>query len=118
MAEFEDAYAQPKFLLSVLSPKKPEYYDGVERGNRNVREEFYNRTDLWENSVRGTQSALSNGLVKYNTYRPHRNLKVLTPSQYIKNNLSETLILSHWSMNSRTKFWMGWHVASFVLETS
>ena len=46
MAEFEDAYAQPKFLLSVLSPKKPEYYDGVERGNRNVREEFYNRTDL------------------------------------------------------------------------
>jgi putative transposase len=95
MAEFEDACAQLKIPLIVLPPKKPEYNGGVERGNRTFREEFYNRADLLEDSVRGMQAALSKALVKYNTYRPHRNLKGLTPMSYIKNTLSETSILSH-----------------------
>jgi len=95
MAEFEDACAQLKIPLIVLPPKKPEYNGGVERGNRTFREEFYNRADLLENSVRGMQAALSKALVKYNTYRPHRNLKGLTPMEYIKNTLSETSVLSH-----------------------
>ena len=95
MAEFEGACAQLKIPLIVLPPKKPEYNGGVERGNRTFREEFYNRADLLEDSVRGMQSALSKALVKYNTYRPHRNLKGLTPMEYIKNTLSETSILSH-----------------------
>ena len=95
MAEFEDACAELGIPLIVLPPKKPEYNGGVERGNRTFREEFYNRSDLLEDSVRGMQAALSKALVKYNTYRPHRNLKGLTPMQYIKNTLSETYILSH-----------------------
>ncbi len=95
MAEFEDACSQLKLPLIVLPPRKPEYNGGVERGNRTFREEFYNRADLLEDSVRGMQAALSKALVKYNTYRPHRSLKGLTPMQYIKNTLSETSILSH-----------------------
>ena len=95
MAEFEDACAQLKIPLIVLPPKKPEYNGGVERGNRTFREEFYNRTDLLEDSVRGMQAALTKAVKKDNTYRPHRNLKGLTPMEYIKNTLSETLVLSH-----------------------
>ena len=95
MAEFEDACAQLKIPLIVLPPKKPEYNGGVERGNRTFREEFYNRTDLLEDSVRGMQAALTKTVKKYNTYRPHRNLKGLTPMAYIERTLSETLVLSH-----------------------
>ena len=83
MAEFEEACAELGIPLIVLPPKKPEYNGGVERGNRIFREEFYNRSDLLEDSVRGIQSSLSKAVIKYNTYRPHRNLKGLTPMQYI-----------------------------------
>ena len=95
MAEFEDACAQLKIPLIVLPPKKPQYNGGVERGNRTFREEFYNRVDLLEDSVRGMQAQLAKAVKKYNTYRPHRNLKGLTPMQYIINTFSETSFLSH-----------------------
>jgi len=89
MAEFEDACAELGIPLIVLPPKKPEYNGGVERGNRTFREEFYNRADLLEDSVRGIQAALNKAVTKYNTYRPHRSLNGLTPMQYIQSNLSE-----------------------------
>jgi transposase len=96
MAEFEDACRELGLPLIVLPPRKPEYNGGVERGNRTFREEFYSRTDILEDSVRGMQAALSKALVKYNTYRPHRGLKGLTPMEYItKNTQSGTSILSH-----------------------
>jgi putative transposase len=87
MAEFEDACAELGIPLMVLPPKKPEYNGGVERGNRTFREEFYNRSDLLEDSVRGFQAAIRKELIKYNSYRPHRNLKGLTPMQYIQDSL-------------------------------
>ncbi|HQS83881.1 MAG TPA: transposase, partial [Alphaproteobacteria bacterium] len=43
------------------------------------------RSDLLEDSVRGMEAALRKALLKYNSYRPHRNLKGLTPLQYIQN---------------------------------
>lgn len=95
MAEFEEACADLNLPLIVLPPQKPKYNGGVERGNRIFREEFYNRHDLLEDSVRGMQSALTKAIAKYNTYRPHRNLQGLTPMQYIQNALSETSLLSH-----------------------
>lgn len=93
-AEFEQACADLKIDLIVLPPRKPEYNGGVERGNRTFREEFYERSNLLEDSVRGIQAALAKAVQKYNTYRPHRNLKGLTPMQYIHNLLPETLRLS------------------------
>lgn len=89
MAEFEDSCAELKIPLIVLPPRKPEYNGGVERGNRIFREEFYNRSDLLEDSVRGMQAALTKAVQKYNNFRPHQNLKGLTPMQYIKNILVE-----------------------------
>ena len=94
MADFEQACADLKIELIVLPPRKPEYNRGVERCNRTFREEFYGRTNLLEDSVRGIQAALTKAVQKYNTYRPHRNLKGLTPMQYIQNVLPETLGLS------------------------
>ena len=84
MAEFEEACEELHIPLIVLPPKKPEYNGGVERGNRIFREEFYNRSDLLEDSVRGIQAELRKALTKYNSYRPHRNLQGLTPLQYIQ----------------------------------
>ena len=94
MADFEQACADLKIELIVLPPRKPEYNGGVERCNRTFREEFYGRTNLLEDSVRGIQAALTKAVQKYNTYRPHRNLKGFTPMQYIQNIQSETLRLS------------------------
>jgi transposase InsO family protein len=88
MADFEQACDDLKIPLIVLPPRKPQYNGGVERGNRIFREEFYNRSDLLEDSVRGIQAALTKALIKYNTYRPHRNLQGLTPMQYINHHLS------------------------------
>lgn len=89
MAEFEEACAELSIPLIVLPPKKPEYNGGVERENRTFREEFYNRSDLLDDSVRGIQAALSKALIKYKTYRPHRNLKGLTPMQYIQDSYQQ-----------------------------
>lgn len=89
MAEFEDACAQLGIPLIVLPPRKPTYNGGVERGNRTFREEFYNRDDLLADSVGAMGAELTKALHKYNAYRPHRNLKGLTPMEYIKNTLLE-----------------------------
>ena len=88
MADFEEACAALEIPLLVLPPRKPQYNGGVERGNRTFREEFYARKDLLEDSVRGIQAQLNKAVEKYNTYRPHRNLKGLTPMQYIKHSTS------------------------------
>lgn len=95
MGAFEEACADLKIPLIVLPPKKPTYNGGVERANRTFREEFYARSDLLADSVRGIQAALTKALHKYNTYRPHRTLKGLTPMQYIQTNLPQRPKLSH-----------------------
>ncbi|MCX7338223.1 MAG: integrase core domain-containing protein, partial [Alphaproteobacteria bacterium] len=95
MAEFEEGCAELDIPLIVLPPANPEYNGGVERGNRTFREEFYNRGDLLEDSVRGIQAELRQAVIKYNTYRPHRNLKGLTPMEYIRDICSEAAAESH-----------------------
>ena len=94
-ADFEEACAHLNIPLIVLPPQKPSYNGGVERGNRTFREEFYNHPTLLEDSVRGIQAKLSKACLKYNTYRPHKHLKGLTPIQYLQNNYPEALSLSH-----------------------
>ena len=87
MAEFEEACAELGIPLIVLPPRKPEYNGGVERGNRTFREEFYNRSNLLADSIGAMRAELKKATQKYNTYRPHRVLKGLTPMEYINNNI-------------------------------
>ena len=87
MAEFEEACAELGIPLIVLPPKKPSYNGGVERGNRTFREEFYTKSNLLADSLGAMRAELKKATLKYNTYRPHRALKKLTPMQYINNNI-------------------------------
>jgi putative transposase len=95
MADFEDACCALKIPLIVLPPASPKYNGGVERSNRTLRGEFYARNDLLADSIRGIRAELKQAIKKYNTYRPHKSLKGLTPMMYLQNNLSETSNLSH-----------------------
>jgi putative transposase len=89
MDEFEEACAKLGIPLIVLPPKKPTYNGGVERGNRTFREEFYGRPDLLADSIGAMRYELSKAVQKYNSYRPHRNLKGFTPLQYIHSHIQE-----------------------------
>jgi transposase InsO family protein len=89
MDEFEEACAKLDIPLIVLPPKKPAYNGGVERGNRTFREEFYARPDLLADSIGAMRYELSKAVQKYNSYRPHRNLKGFTPLQYIQSRIQE-----------------------------
>jgi putative transposase len=83
MADFEAACADLNIPLLVLPPRKPQYNGGVERGNRTFQEEFYANPNLLADSIGHMRHELSKALNIYNTFRPHFNLKGLTPMQYI-----------------------------------
>jgi len=89
MLHFEEACAELGIELYVLPPKRPQYNGGVERGNRTFREEFYARRDLHADSVRALNAELQKAVHKYNTYRPHANLNMLTPLSYIQSSYPE-----------------------------
>lgn len=84
MLHFEEACAELGIDLYVLPPKRPQYNGGVERGNRTFREEFYARRDLFADSVGALNHELQKAVSKYNTYRPHANLNMLTPLCYLQ----------------------------------
>lgn len=84
MLHFEEACSHLGIELFVLPPKRPQYNGGVERGNRTFREEFYARRDMTADSVRAINFELQKALHKYNSYRPHANLNMLTPLSYIQ----------------------------------
>ncbi|WP_331255163.1 integrase core domain-containing protein [Candidatus Bealeia paramacronuclearis] len=90
MAEFEEVCEELGISLIVLSPKKPTYNGGVERGNRIFRGGFYNQNNLLADSIASMRFELSQAVSKYNSYRPHRALKGLTPLHYIHSHILET----------------------------
>lgn len=89
MSHFEEACAELDIKLYVLPPKRPQYNGGVERGNRTFREEFYARRDMLADSTTDINSELHKALHKYNSYRPHANLNMLTPLAYIQSTYLE-----------------------------
>ena len=89
MLHFEEACAELGIDLFVLPPKRPQYNGGVERGNRTFREEFYARRDMIADSARAINAELQKAVHKYNSYRPHANLNMLTPLSYIQSNYPE-----------------------------
>jgi hypothetical protein len=84
MADFETACADLNIPLIVLPPSRPKYNGGVERGNRTFKEEFYYKSTFTADSIQEIRGELAKAVQKYNTYRPHRALKGLTPMQYIQ----------------------------------
>lgn len=81
MRHFEAECQKLDIPLYVLPPKRPQYNGGVERGNRTFREEFYAR-EIMAESIGAFKCELNKAVRKYNTYRPHFNLKGLTPMEY------------------------------------
>ena len=65
MADFEQACESLEIPLIVLPPSKPQYNGGVERTNRTLREEFYDKASLLADSM----GALRNELRK--AIKPH-----------------------------------------------
>jgi DNA-binding MarR family transcriptional regulator len=84
MQEFEETCEELEMPLYVLPPKRPDYNGGVERGNRTFREEFFARVDLLANNLTEMRVELEKALWKYNNYRPHFELKGLTPMEYLR----------------------------------
>lgn len=81
-AEFEAACEQRGIRLFVLPPSSPKLNGRVERAHRTHREEFYEVYDLdW--TVTGLRPDLLKWEVVYNTIRPHKSLRYLTPQEYI-----------------------------------
>ena len=87
MKDFEQECAKNNIPLFVLPPKRPQWNGGVERGNRTFREEFY-ANNLLADSIGAIRYELDKAVNKYNTYRPHFNLKGLTPYDYTHKILS------------------------------
>ena len=84
MGEFEQACADLHIELMVLPPASPKKNGGIERGNRVLREEFYEKPSF-SDSLGALRNDLKAALAKYNTYRPHGALDGLTPMVYIQN---------------------------------
>ncbi len=82
MKDFEAACEKTKIPLYVLPPRRPQWNGGVERGNRTFREEFYSQPNFLWDSLGAINAALQKAVHKYNSYRPHFNLKGMTPYEY------------------------------------
>ena len=83
MGQFEDTCKELNIQLYVLPPRSPKLNGGVERGNRIFREEFYSKPFLAD-TIDAINAELVKELEKYNNYRPHHALKLMTPMEYIK----------------------------------
>jgi transposase InsO family protein len=87
MADFEQTCKTWGIPLFVLPPRKPQWNGGVERGNRTLREDFYESPDFIPDSIAGVRHQLHDALSIYNTYRPHMALCGITPHEYVINHL-------------------------------
>lgn len=91
-SEFENYFQDYISLKSIIHfhnyPKCPKMNAYIERFNRTLQEEFidWNKEALAYN-LEEFNRKLINWLLWYNTERPHYSLKMISPMQYIINNL-------------------------------
>jgi transposase InsO family protein len=80
---FEEECKLLNIPLYILPPHSPKYNGRVERSNRTIKEEFYSRKDLinYCTSVEEFNIELEKAVSKYNTYRPHEMLDLLTHNE-------------------------------------
>lgn len=79
-----DFSINPQGYNSLSYPlAKPTYNGGVERENRTLKEEFYDKSDLTTDSIQAMRYEPQKAVHKYNTYCPHYVLDELNTMQYI-----------------------------------
>ena len=88
MLHFEKFCSENNIPLFVIPPSRPQYNGGVERANRTMREEFYDKPNFSADSIGAIRFELNKAIDKYNFYRPHSSLKGLTPHEYSFNLLN------------------------------
>lgn len=83
MNEFEYACAKEGIFLFVLPPRSPKLNGTVERCNGTFRQEFYSLHEQFK-SEDDLMKKLNTFTHFYNSVRPHKNLRLLTPSQFLE----------------------------------
>ncbi len=83
MNDFEYSCAREGIFLFVLPPRSPKLNGTVERCNGTFRQEFYSLHDHFK-SEEEFKKKLDVFTHFYNTVRPHKNLRLLTPCQYLE----------------------------------
>lgn len=85
---FRDYVKEKNIIHYHNYPKSPKMNAFVERFNRTIQEEFvdFNMQEL-AHDVDSFNSKLIDWLLWYNTKRPHHSLKMISPMQFIINNL-------------------------------
>ncbi len=94
MGEFEIACQKADIQLFVLPPKRPQYNGTVERVHATVKYEFY-RHYFGSSSLPALRAALARYNHRYNTYRPHQSLDLLTPWCYSPSTHNRKATLGH-----------------------
>ena len=83
MDEFEKAFEKANIPLFVLPPRSPDLNGNVERSNGTFRYEFYCLYERFMSETEHVQK-LTEFTNFYNEIRPHKNLRLLTPCQFLE----------------------------------
>lgn len=85
LGELDQYLVEQSIPHAFTYPRSPKINGVVERFNRTIQEEFLNRSDeLYTQDLDGFRKSLDKYLHWYNYQRPHRSLKLQTPSAFLE----------------------------------
>lgn len=85
LGEFDQYLTKQNIPHAFTYPRSPKINGVVERFNRTIQEEFLDRSDeLYTHDLDGFKENLDKYLHWYNYQRPHRSLKLQTPSAFLE----------------------------------